>query len=73
MRLDVRSGVEDERSSLLQHAMWLPKSHGGLVMVKNNDIYFRPSLDTEQVYRVTEDGRPGVLFNGVCDWVYRGQ
>ena len=33
----------------------------------------RASQDTELVYRVTADGVAGVLFNGVCDWLYRGQ
>lgn len=33
----------------------------------------RASQDTGQVYRVTSDGVAGVVFNGVCDWLYRGQ
>ena len=33
----------------------------------------RESQDTDLVYRVTADGLAGVVFNGVCDWLYRGQ
>ena len=42
-------------------------------MVKDNDIYYRLSHDARQVQQVTDDGVAGVLFNGVSDWLYRGQ
>ena len=39
VRLAVNSEAETE--SWLQHAEWIPQSRGGLVMVKDNDIYYR--------------------------------
>ena len=42
-------------------------------MVSNNNIYYRLSQDTPLVQQVTDDGVEGVVFNGVTDWVYRGQ
>ena len=41
-------------------------------MVMDNNIYFKLG-QTEEVHQMTEDGEKGVVFNGVCDWVYRGQ
>ena len=39
----LRLGVteEAESDSWLQHAAWIPQSRGGLVMVADNDIYYR--------------------------------
>ena len=34
-------GSEAESESWLQHAEWIPESRGGLVLVKDNDIYYR--------------------------------
>ena len=54
----------------LQHVFWTPR--GGLVIVHQNDIYHQPSPGEKWVVRVTMDGVPGVVFNGVQDWIYKG-
>lgn len=52
----------------LEFAMWGPKDNG-LVYVFGANIYYRDSPESEDVM-VTTSGRPGVVFNGVADWVY---
>ncbi|GLG95178.1 Inactive dipeptidyl peptidase 10 [Gryllus bimaculatus] len=52
----------------LQLAVWSPAG-SALAFVYRNDIYYRPRADAETV-KVTHTGRPGVVFNGVPDWLY---
>ena len=37
------------------------------------NIYFRPSVKSDKVFPITTDGRPGLVFNGIPDWVYEGE
>ncbi|KAF4532688.1 hypothetical protein B566_EDAN002924 [Ephemera danica] len=53
----------------LLHADWTPRGHA-LVMVYNYDIYYRPGPRGALCYRVTNTAVPGVVSNGVPDWVY---
>jgi len=46
---------------------------GGVVVVKENDIYYRPYPDKKKVVRVTDTGIPGTIFNGAPDWLYKGE
>lgn len=41
-------------------------------MVFNYDIYYRPGPRSTQSYRVTKTGVPGIIYNGVPDWLYEG-
>ncbi|KAK7872130.1 hypothetical protein R5R35_005205 [Gryllus longicercus] len=51
-------------------AAWVPRGLG-VVMVHNYDIYYRPDPAARgPAYRVTNTGVPGVVFNGVPDWLY---
>ena len=36
------------------------------------DFHFQASPDTASVQRITDTGVPGVVFNGVSDWLYSG-
>ncbi|CAH2057502.1 unnamed protein product, partial [Iphiclides podalirius] len=64
------SPVEDDRSApLLQYAEWSP-SGASLVFVHNNDIYYKPRILKTLVCRITNTGIPGVIFNGVPDFLY---
>ena len=36
------------------------------------NIYFKPSVKSDQVFPITTDGKPGKIFNGIPDWVYEG-
>lgn len=60
--------MDDEWPYLL-HAQFTPRGHS-LVMVYNYDIYFRTGPNSQQVFRVTKTGVPGVIYNGIPDWLY---
>lgn len=53
-------------------AQWTPSGHG-LVMVQDYDIYYRTSPTSNTGFRVTNTAVPGILFNGVPDWLYEGK
>lgn len=42
-------------------------------MVYNYDIYLRHGPRSSHVYRITNDAVPGVIYNGVPDWLYEGE
>jgi len=52
----------------LQYASWSPVGNS-VVFVYENDIYHVSDPAADPV-RLTTDGEPGVVFNGVPDWVY---
>ena len=70
---------EERGHPALTYAAWVPTNdlvHGrgnALVMVYKNDIYYKASAAAELVDRVTTTGQPGVVFNGVPDWLYEGE
>jgi len=53
----------------LQHAQWTKT--GGIIVVYKNNIFYKQHVSDETWSRVTRDGVPGVMFNGVNDWIYR--
>ncbi len=69
--------ASDEPASTIQLARWAPQGHG-LVFVYGNDLYYQADAgrlaDSRQALsstvRLTKDGRPGVIFNGIPDWIY---
>ncbi|XP_053617920.1 inactive dipeptidyl peptidase 10 isoform X2 [Plodia interpunctella] len=68
------SPVEDDRSApLLQYAEWAPTAGGGLVFIHDNDIYYKPKVLKTLVCRITNNGVPGVIFNGMPDFLYETQ
>lgn len=52
----------------LNVCVWSPVDSNTLAFVKDNDVYLK-KLDGEET-RLTNDGIPGVIYNGVPDWVY---
>lgn len=56
----------------MHHAQFTPEGHA-LIMVYNYDIYFRRTLRAPETYRVTTDAVPGIVYNGVPDWLYEGK
>ena len=58
----------NENQDYLQHAQFLPG--GGLVFVKENDIYYKPDLKSSLVTALTSTGERGNIYNGVADWLY---
>nr|ANJ04660.1 venom dipeptidyl peptidase [Nilaparvata lugens] len=53
----------------LQLFRWIPNSHS-FVYVMDNDVYFQDNPSEWGSIRLTSDGVPGVIFNGIGDWVY---
>ena len=45
---------------------------GGIVFVKQNNIFYKPNMTSGGVYQVTISGIPGTVYNGVADWLYEG-
>lgn len=43
-----------------------------LVMVYNYDIYYKTGPKSAQSYRITKNAIPGIIYNGVPDWLYEG-
>ena len=43
-----------------------------MVIVMDNNIFYKNSFESEAV-AVTTTGQKGVVFNGVTDWLYRGE
>ncbi|CAD1480538.1 unnamed protein product, partial [Heterotrigona itama] len=60
---------EKEVHPYLLLAKWTPRDHG-LVMVHNYDIYYITSPKSNTGYRVTDTAIPGILSNGLPDWLY---
>lgn len=54
-------------------AQWSPMANC-LVYVLDNDVYYHQILgpDSVETRRLTFDGKPGVVYNAVPDWVYEG-
>jgi Dipeptidyl peptidase IV (DPP IV) N-terminal region len=69
--LKTEANAENEHPRL-QQVQWSPRGNA-LVFVYKNDIYLRPSASSANTARVTNNGEPGVNFNGVPDWLYEGQ
>lgn len=57
--------------SRMQHAEWLGKTTA-LIIVSENDIYLRQSPTDEEDIRLTHTGIPGIVYNGITDWLYQG-
>ncbi|XP_076766360.1 dipeptidyl peptidase 10 isoform X1 [Xylocopa sonorina] len=60
---------EKEVHPYLLLAQWTPRGHG-LVMVQDYDIYYTISPRSNTGYRVTDTAVPGILSNGLPDWLY---
>ena len=56
----------------LLHAKWANQGHG-LIMVLDYDIYYMTDPTHSISYRVSDTAIPGILFNGVPDWLYEGK
>ncbi|CAO1378587.1 unnamed protein product [Diamesa serratosioi] len=56
--------------SRMQHAEWLGKTTA-LIIVSENDIYLRQSPTDEEDIRLTHTGIPGIVYNGITDWLYQ--
>jgi inactive dipeptidyl peptidase 10 len=62
----------EEEWPFLLHAQFTPRGHS-LVMVYNYDIYYKTGPKSAQSYRITKNAVPGLIYNGVPDWLYEGE
>ncbi|KAE8740739.1 hypothetical protein FOCC_FOCC013759 [Frankliniella occidentalis] len=56
----------------LLDAAWAGRG-SALLMVYDYDIYYKPSANATRSYRITNSAVPGVISNGVPDWLYEGE
>ncbi|KAJ8915617.1 hypothetical protein NQ315_003401 [Exocentrus adspersus] len=59
------------REETLQFVGWLGDTTS-LLIVFNNDIYYRSSPTDETDVRITYTGQPDIVYNGIPDWLYQG-
>ena len=61
----------DVVESEMQSVEWAGNTNN-VIFVKDNDIYLKYEHSNEEV-RFTFNGRPGLFYNGVPDWLYQGK
>lgn len=63
----------DSASGRFQYVKWVKvpnrPDQDALVIVYNNDIYYKSSIQSKEI-RITRTGEPGVIYNGIPDWLY---
>lgn len=59
-------------STSLQLAVWAPGGNA-LVLVNQNNVYYKPTAETQTNYQITTTGIYGSIYNAVPDWVYEGE
>ena len=57
----------------LQYAAWVPGEAAALVLVHQNDVYLKESPASPVVTRLTTTGHTHLVFNGITDYLYRGE
>ncbi|XP_044263451.1 inactive dipeptidyl peptidase 10 isoform X3 [Tribolium madens] len=62
----------DDKAPFLQYAAWSPDGTG-VVFVHDNDIYYKPKVEKDLVCRITNTGKPNLVYNGVPDWLYENE
>lgn len=63
--------MDDIELPYFHHAQFAPAGNA-IIMVYNYDIYYRRAPRNSQTYRVTHDAIPGIIYNGIPDWLYEG-
>jgi hypothetical protein len=63
--------VDDEGKRRLQLVKWSPVKNS-LAFVSRNNIFYKSEAESTTVIKITTDGLPYTLYNGVPDWVYEG-
>lgn len=70
--------VGERQVPKLQYVVWAPKVEGSnignpsqaIAFVYENDLYYKPKVQSDLVCRITSTGKTGVIYNGVPDWFY---
>lgn len=60
----------------LQDVVWAPKNESrgspqqAIAFVHQNDLYYKPRVQTDLVCRLTTTGADSLIYNGIPDWFY---
>ncbi|XP_076446173.1 dipeptidyl peptidase 4-like isoform X3 [Babylonia areolata] len=52
----------------LQYVAWSTAGNA-MVVVQDNNVYYKSSMNADSL-KLTVDGKPGEIYNGVPDWIY---
>ncbi|XP_055372089.1 inactive dipeptidyl peptidase 10 isoform X2 [Condylostylus longicornis] len=69
IKLSIRSREIGESWPYLQYAQFIPQGNA-IIMIYNSDIFYTQGPRSKHIYRVTKDAKPGIISNGVPDWLY---
>lgn len=71
------SKVGDRQVPKLQYVQWAPKVESSIsnpsqaiAFVYENDLYYKPKVQSDLVCRITTTGKAGEIYNGIPDWFY---
>ncbi|XP_041374304.1 dipeptidyl peptidase 4-like isoform X3 [Gigantopelta aegis] len=54
-----------------QYVEWSPRHGHSLVIVQDNNIYYKANVEDDQnPTPLTHTGMPGIIYNGIPDWIY---
>lgn len=70
--IKLKIDANDDEWPYLHYARFTPTGNA-LILVYNYDIYYSAAAREHRVWRVTEDAVPGVVYNGIPDWLYEGK
>jgi hypothetical protein len=62
---------EKDNHPYLLLAQWTPHGHG-LIIIQDYDIYYMTDPLSIHGYRITNSAIPGIISNGLPDWLYEG-
>lgn len=66
------SSVNDDDWPYMNYAQFTPHQNA-IVMVYNYDIYYCQGARSQYVQRITHNAMPGIIYNGIPDWLYEGE
>ncbi|XP_050740864.1 uncharacterized protein LOC108033860 isoform X2 [Drosophila biarmipes] len=67
--IKLRHSPHQDEWPYLHYARFTPAGNA-LVWVEGYDIYYRTEVRSPAVHRITQDAVPGVVYNGIPDWLY---
>ncbi|EDW76193.2 uncharacterized protein Dwil_GK14793 [Drosophila willistoni] len=67
--IKMRHSMHQDEWPYLHYARFATTGNA-LIWVYNYDIYYRQEVRTANVYRISHDAVPGIVYNGIPDWLY---
>ncbi|KAH8333609.1 hypothetical protein KR059_001206, partial [Drosophila kikkawai] len=67
--IKLRHSQHQDEWPYLHFARFTPAGNA-MVWVQGYDIYYRTEVRSPTVHRITHDAVPGVVYNGIPDWLY---